>query len=69
MNFKTATKEQLLQVALNEKCDPTYKFKSCRQLQIKFTVSKHRKCGGNKFNPKLSNYWQSVYKSIFRSWK
>jgi len=41
-------------------------------MKIKFVVSKHRKhrkSSGNKFNPKLSNYWQSVYKSIFRSWK
>jgi len=39
-------------------------------MKIKFTVSKHRKCGAsNKFNPKLSNYWQSVYKSIFKYWR
>lgn len=69
MNFKTATKEQLQQIALNEDCDINDKFKACRQLQIKFVVSKYRKCGAaNKFDARLSDYWQSVYKSIFKEW-
>ncbi|MGY0692954.1 hypothetical protein ACW2QC_09225 [Virgibacillus sp. FSP13] len=69
MNYETATKEQLLQVALNEDCPLEDKYKACRQLQIKFTISKYRKQAiNNDFDASLSSYWRSVYYGLFKKW-
>lgn len=32
MNFESATKEELLQIALYEDCDIRYKYKACKEL-------------------------------------
>ncbi|ALX50445.1 hypothetical protein [Lentibacillus amyloliquefaciens] len=69
MNYESATKEQLLQVALNEDCSNDDKFKACRYL-IKFKISEYRKVGSAEinFDGELSEYWQYVYESTFKGW-
>ena len=69
MRYEDATDQQLLQVALDEDCSIDDKYKACRQLQIRFTISKYRKGStNNNFNAKLSSYWQSVYYGLFKEW-
>lgn len=69
MNFKNATKQQLLQIATDEDCDINLKYRSCEQLQVKFKIDVYRKGNtDNNFNPKLSNYWQQQYYDYFGRW-
>jgi hypothetical protein len=69
MNYNQATQSQLHQIATDEDCSMDDKYKTARQLQIKFKLSLKRKQGmENNFNPGLSDYWEDAYQSIFKGW-
>lgn len=36
VNWETATKKQLLQIALHEDCELEYKYTACRELQLRY---------------------------------
>jgi len=40
-----------------------------KNIKIKFTINKYRKYKPSNFNPKITNYWRSMYYDMFERWE